>query len=259
MDLELKDKVVIITGGAKGIGAGIAEVFAEEGSSLIIANRPSTMAEEFVKELSKKTQVHFIPCDLTEPGVCKKIVDETISKFGKIDVVVNNAGVNDGANITDPIEKFQSSLGKNLLHVFDLVHYALPHLEASKGNIVNIGSKVADTGQGNTTGYAASKGAMNALTREWALQFRNIGIRVNTIIPAECMTPLYETWLKTLDNPQEQLDKINKSIPLENRMTTCEELANMTVFIASQKSSHTTGQIIYVDGGYTHLDRSCTA
>lgn len=259
MDLGLKGKVVIVTGGARGIGGGISEVFAEEGATIVIATRPSPQAHEFATEMSKKTEVHVIEGDLTTPGFCKQVIDETIEKYGKLDVLVNNAGVNDGANITDSLDKFNASLSKNLTHVFELVHFALPHLEASKGNIVNISSKVADTGQGNTSGYAASKGAMNALTREWALQFRNIGIRVNTVVPAECMTPLYENWLATLDDPEAQLEKINKSIPFGNRMTTCEELANMTVFIASEKSAHTTGQILYVDGGYTHLDRTCTA
>ena len=109
-----------------------------------------------------------------------------------------------------------------------------------------------------TSGYAASKGAMNGLTREWALDLRKKSIRVNAIIPAECMTPLYEAWLATLDNAEATVDKINKTIPFENRMTTCEELAATTVFTASARSSHTTGQILYVDGGYTHLDRACT-
>ena len=258
MDLGLKDKVVIVTGGAKGIGGGISEVFAEEGATVVIASRPSEAALNFAEELSKTTTVHFIAGDLTEKGACKQIIDETVEKFGRIDVLVNNAGVNDGVSITDSIEAFQDSLDKNLLQVVELVHYALPHLEATKGNIVNISSKVAETGQGHTTGYAASKGAMNALTREWALQFRNIGIRVNTVVPAECMTPMYQEYLERLENPEEMLKKITKNIPLENRMTTCEELASMTVFIASQKSSHTTGQILYVDGGYTHLDRGCT-
>lgn len=259
MDLGLKDKVVIVTGGAKGIGAGISESFAAEGAKVVIASRDSQMARDFSAKLAKTTEVLFIEGDLTEAGTCQKIIDTTIEKFGKIDVLVNNAGVNDGVAITDSVDAFVASLQKNLIQVFELVHYALPHLEKSQGNIVNIGSKVADTGQGNTSGYAASKGALNALTREWALDFRNKNIRVNTVIPAECMTPLYENWLATLDDPQAQLEKINKSIPLGNRMTTCEELANATVFVSSSKSSHTTGQILYVDGGYTHLDRTCTA
>ena len=121
---------------------------------------------------------------------------------------------------------------------------------------MNIGSKTADTGQGNTSAYAASNGGRNALTREWAVELLKYEIRVNSVIVAECYTPLYETWINTLENPQQKLKEITAKIPLENRMTTAEEIANMVVFLLSDKSSHTTGQLIYVDGGYTHLDRS---
>jgi L-fucose dehydrogenase len=148
------------------------------------------------------------------------------------------------------------SLQNNLSHYYNLAHYALPYLKATKGNIVNIGSKVATTGQGNTSGYAASKGAINALTREWAVELLPFSVRVNTVIPAEVWTPLYETWIKSLPDPEEKLQSIVSKIPLEKRMTTSEEIAGMTVFLLSGLSSHTTGQIIYVDGGYTHLDRS---
>ncbi|PTT00742.1 short-chain dehydrogenase, partial [Flavobacterium sp. HMWF030] len=104
--------------------------------------------------------------------------------------------------------------------------------------------------------YAASNGGRNALTREWAVELLKYGIRVNSVIVAECYTPLYDKWIKTLENPEEKLKEITAKIPFENRMTTAEEIANMTVFLLSDKSSHTTGQLIYVDGGYTHLDRS---
>ena len=132
----------------------------------------------------------------------------------------------------------------------------LPFLKISKGAIVNIGSKTSVTGQGGTSGYAAANGARNALTREWAVELLPYSIRVNTVIVAECYTPLYEKWISTFDNPQEKLEGITKNIPLENRMTTAEEIANTVAFLLSRKSSHTTGQLLFVDGGYTHLDRS---
>ena len=129
-------------------------------------------------------------------------------------------------------------------------------MKKSKGAIVNIGSKTAETGQGNTSAYAASNGGRNALTREWAVELLKYGIRVNSVIVAECFTPLYETWIKTFDQPDEKLKMITDKIPLGNRMTTSEEIASMVAFLISEKSSHTTGQLIYVDGGYTHLDRA---
>jgi L-fucose dehydrogenase len=132
----------------------------------------------------------------------------------------------------------------------------LPQLKASKGAIVNIGSKTAETGQGGTSAYAASNGGRNALTREWAVELLKYGIRVNAVIVAECYTPLYDKWIQTFPDPQAQLKKINEKIPLGNRMTTAEEIANMVAFLLSERSSHTTGQLVYVDGGYVHLDRA---
>jgi L-fucose dehydrogenase len=137
-----------------------------------------------------------------------------------------------------------------------MAHHALPYLKQSKGAIVNIGSKTAETGQGNTSAYAASNGGRNALTREWAVELLPYSIRVNAVIVAECYTPLYNTWIKTFENPEEKLKSITEKIPFENRMTTAEEIANMVVFLLSERSSHTTGQLIHVDGGYVHLDRA---
>ena len=153
-------------------------------------------------------------------------------------------------------ESFIASLHKNLVHYYLMAHYALPQLIKSKGPIVNIGSKVAETGQGNTSAYAASNGGRNALTREWAVELLKYGIRVNAVIVAECYTPLYDKWIKTLPNPEEKLRSITDKIPLGKRMTTEEEIANMVIFLLSERSSHTTGQLIHVDGGYTHLDRA---
>lgn len=258
MDLRLKDKVVIITGGAKGIGAAISESFAKEGAKVAIVTRHSEESETFARELEKQTEVLYYPLDLSEAEKCGEAVAAVVARFGRIDVLVNNAGVNDGANLNSGIAKFEASLRANLIHLYAMVHFALPHLKASKGNVVNIGSKVAETGQGGTSGYAASKGAMNALTREWAVDLLPFEIRVNAVIPAECMTPLYRNWLNTLPDPEATLEAIVRNIPLGRRMTLASELADAVVFVASERSSHTTGQILYVDGGYTHLDRGCT-
>jgi L-fucose dehydrogenase len=198
-----------------------------------------------------------VAAELTQPEESEKAVAAVLEKFGRIDGLVNNAGVNDGVGLeSGDYEGFMASLHKNVVHYYLMVHYALPALKASKGAIVNISSKTADTGQGGTSAYAASNGGRNALTREWAVELLKYGIRVNSVIVAECWTPLYERWIETLPNPQEKLASITAHIPFENRMTTAEEIANMTVFLLSQRSSHTTGQLIYVDGGYVHLDRA---
>ena len=143
-----------------------------------------------------------------------------------------------------------------MVSYFLIVKHALPFLKKSKGNILNIGSKVALTGQGRTSGYAASKGGVLALTREWAVDLVPFGIRSNAIIIAESWTPSYDSWIKTLPNGEAKLKSIVKKIPLENRMTKTIEIADTCLFTISERSSHTTGQFIFVDGGYVHLDRA---
>ena len=255
MDLQLKNKVVIVTGGAKGIGEGIVEVLAKEGAVPVIVGRNE--ADNLVT-LNKISGKGFqVVAELTDPQQSKNAVDAVLKKYGRIDGLVNNAGVNDGVNLEDgSYEAFMASLHKNLVHYYLMAHYALPALKKSQGAIVNIGSKTAETGQGGTSAYAASNGGRNALTREWAVELLKYGIRVNAVIVAECYTPLYEKWVQTLPNPEETLQRITEKIPLGKRMTTSEEIANAVAFLLSDKSSHTTGQLIYVDGGYVHLDRA---
>lgn len=255
MDLQLKGKIIIVSGGAKGIGEGIVRVLAAEGAFPVIIGRSEQDNLKVVNDLDGKASQ--VVAELTDPAQCENAIKSVIEKYGRIDGLVNNAGVNDGVGLEKGgYEQFIASLHKNLVHYYLLAHYALPELKKSKGVIVNIGSKTAETGQGNTSAYAASNGGRNALTREWAVELLPYSIRVNAVIVAECWTPLYENWIKTLPNPDEKLDSIIAKIPLENRMTTCEEIANMVAFLLSDRSSHTTGQLIHVDGGYTHLDRA---
>ncbi|HEV7381844.1 MAG TPA: SDR family oxidoreductase [Dyadobacter sp.] len=258
MNLNLKDKVVIVTGGAKGIGEGIVQVLAAEGAIPVIIGRNAADNQKVVDELSSKGLKSFqVVAELTRPEDSKNAVDAVIAEFGRIDGLVNNAGVNDGVGLENGnYEDFIASLHKNVVHYYLIAQHALPALKESKGAIVNISSKTAETGQGGTSAYAAANGGRNALTREWAVELLKYGIRVNSVIVAECWTPLYERWIETLPNPTEKLASITTNIPLENRMTTAEEIANMTVFLLSERSSHTTGQLIYVDGGYVHLDRA---
>ncbi|HCW08765.1 MAG TPA: short chain dehydrogenase [Cytophagales bacterium] len=258
MDLHLIDKVVIVTGGAKGIGEGIVVKLAEEGAIPVIVGRNEKDNSETAAKIKSLGKNCFaITAELTLPEECEKAIDIAMAEFGKLDGLVNNAGVNDGVGLASGnYDAFMASLHKNVVHYYLMAHHALPHLIKSKGAIVNIGSKTAETGQGNTSAYAASNGGRNALTREWAVELLPYGIRVNAIIVAECYTPLYENWIKTFPNPEQKLKSITEKIPLGKRMTTAEEIANMAVFLLSDCSSHTTGQLIHVDGGYVHLDRS---
>jgi L-fucose dehydrogenase len=257
MELNLKDKIVIVTGGAKGIGEGISKSLAREGAIPVIIGRDEIDNIKTADAINNNGKAFQFVAELTKPDECKNVIEKIINQFGKIDGLVNNAGVNDGVSLENgDYEKFISSLHKNLVHYYLIAHHALPALIKSKGAIVNIGSKTAETGQGGTSAYSAANGGRNALTREWAVELLKYGIRVNAVIVAECFTPLYENWIKTFNNPEEKLKNITAKIPFENRMTTAEEIADMVVFLLSEKSSHTTGQLIHVDGGYVHLDRA---
>lgn len=258
MNLKLKNKVIIVTGGAKGIGEGIVRVLSAEGAIPVIVGRNENDNLKLVKELdADKAEVFQVVAELNNPEQSEITVKKVIEKYGRIDGLVNNAGQNDGIGLEHGnYESFIASLHRNLIHYYLMAHFVLPELKKCKGSIVNITSKTAETGQGNTSAYAASNGGRNALTREWAVELLKYGIRVNAIVVAECWTPQYEKWIETLPGAGEKLKDITSKIPLGNRMTTPEEIADMTAFLLSEKSSHTTGQLIHIDGGYVHLDRA---
>ncbi len=258
MDLGLKDKIIIVTGGAKGIGEAIAKTLVKEGAVPVIVGRKEEDNNATVKEIEEAGGKAFgVTAELSTPGDCNNAVKRTIEKFGRIDGLVNNAGANDGVGLeSGDYGRFMKSLHNNVVHYYLMAHHCLPWLKQSKGAIVNITSKTAETGQGNTSAYAAANGGRNALTREWAVELLKYNIRVNAVVVAECFTPLYAKWIDTLPNPKKKLKEIESKIPLENRMTTGEEIANAVVFLLSERSSHTTGQLLHVDGGYVHLDRA---
>lgn len=258
MNLQLRDKVVLISGGAKGIGAAVARASVDEGGIPVIVDRDAEAGQKLRDELSQRTpSCLFIPADVTTAHACEDSVKQVVQQFGRLDALINNAGINDrvGLEQGNP-ERYIESLQRNLFHYYNLAHYALPHLKRSRGSIVNIGSKTAVTGQGGTSGYASAKGAILALTREWAVELLPYGIRVNAVIPAEVMTPLYRQWLSTFPDPEEKLKAIVDKIPLGKRMTSPEDIAAMVVFLISPQAGHITGQHLFVDGGYVHLDRA---
>jgi L-fucose dehydrogenase len=260
MDLQLKEKVVLITGGAKGIGAAIARGCAREGSLPIVVDKDGEAGKQLQMELQKSgASCGLICADLLPTANCASAVTQTLRDFGRLDVLVNNAGINDGAGLEHGSpEKFLRSLELNLHHYYNMTHYALPALKKSHGCIINIASKVAITGQGGTSGYAAAKGAILSLTREWAAELLPYGIRVNALLPAEVMTLLYKQWLGTFPDPEGKLRQVTAKIPLGKRMTEPDEIAAMALFLMSAQASHVTAQHISVDGGYIHLDRALT-
>ncbi len=259
MDLYLKDKVVIVSGGTKGIGAGIVKSLANEDAIVVIVNRPGKegpIMEKELQELGKK--VCYIAAELTIVEECKRVIDETVKKFGGIDVIVNNAGFNDQKDLLTPPDVFMQGLQNNLIHYYALVHYAHDYLIASHGSIVNIGSHVSITGQGHTSAYVAAKGAINGLTREWAAYFCDKDVSVNCVVPGSVWTSSYERWAKSFPDPEARRELAAKNIPYGKRMTTVEEFADTVVFLASGRATHLTGEIIICDGGYSRLDRVLT-
>jgi L-fucose dehydrogenase len=253
MDLQLSHKVIVVTGGAMGIGAAIVRAAAAEGAITVVVDRCAEQARAIEAEVGG----HSVIVDLTHSENCRRAVEETLAKFGAIDALVNNAGVNDrvGLERGGP-DEYVASLQRNLFHYYNMAHYALEALKRSRGTIVNIASKTAVTGQGETSGYASSKGAILALTREWAVELLSHGIRVNAVVPAEVMTQMYQNWLRAFPDPEVKFAEIVARIPLGKRMTTAEEIASMVVFLLSPRAGHITGQHIFVDGGYVHLDRA---
>lgn len=255
MDLHLQDKIVIVTGGGVGIGGAISLQLAREGAVPVIFGR-SALKPAFEAELSALCpRFGFEPLDLADEDACTQAVARTLAQHGAIDALVNNAGVNDGVGLSAGRAAFVASLEANLIHYYLMAHLCEAALKASRGAIVNISSKTALTGQGSTSGYVAAKAAQLGLTREWAAALAPFGVRVNAVLPAEVMTPLYETWLQSQPDPTQALANITARIPLGQRMTTDAEIADLVLFLLSDRSSHTTGQWLHPDGGYVHLDR----
>lgn len=251
MDLGLKDRLVVVTGGGAGIGGAITRDLAAEGARVaVIARRPPQ------EPWFARTGADFIQAELSRDDEVRAAVDQVHTRHGRVYGLVNNAGVNDGIGIEAGPDAFRASLDRNLVHCYTLVHLLADDLRAERGAIVNISSKTAVTGQGNTSAYVAAKAAQLGLTREWAAAFSADGVRVNAVLPAEVMTPLYDRWLQTFDDPAARLAAITAKIPLDQRMTEDHEIAAMVVFALSQRALHLTGQWLLVDGGYVHLDRA---
>lgn len=235
MDLELKDKVVLVSCGSQGIGEAIVRSFVAEGARVANVNLAGSEGEILQAELGENCL--FIPVNLCKVESCREAVEKTVEHFGRINVVVNNSGINDEVGEDTEPELFVESLQRNLVHYYAIVHYALDELKRSHGSIINMGSEVSLTGQGNTSGCAATNGAISSLTRKWAIDLAKNGIRVNAVISAG----FSEIGLKTMPSAVINEEQIEQSIPLKARLATAREIANTVLFLASPRSGYITG------------------
>lgn len=251
MDLGLTGKLVVVTGGGAGIGGAITRDLVKEGARVVVLARRLPEEAWFAA-----SGADFVQAELSQDDQVRAGVAQIQARHGRVYGLVNNAGVNDGIDLAAGPEAFRASLNVNLIHYYTMVHLLADDLRAEKGAVVNISSKTAVTGQGNTSAYVAAKAAQLGLTREWAAAFLKDGVRVNAILPAEVMTPLYARWINTFEDPDAKLAEITQRIPLGQRMTEDHEIAAMAVFALSQRALHLTGQWLFVDGGYVHLDRA---
>jgi meso-butanediol dehydrogenase / (S,S)-butanediol dehydrogenase / diacetyl reductase len=248
--MRLQDKVVIITGGASGIGAAAAELFAREGARVIIADINEEKITIAVDDLLKKGYwANGTKCDVSKESEVEKLIQLTIEKCGKIDVVFNNAGT----ILPKPLEKVEADewdrlFEINVKSIYLTTKFAISYLKQTKGCILNMASMTGVVGQQFNSAYSATKGAVIALTKTMAIDYAPYQIRVNSISPAGVRTPLLETWLKQQENPEAASEAQDLSHML-GRTATSEEIAKVALFLASDDASFVTGDNIICDGG----------
>lgn len=244
----LNQKVVFITGGSQGIGAECSRAYAKEGAYLAIAAKYREEINEIVAELG---DVHLaLPCDISEEFQIKYAIEKTVAHFGKIDVIHNNAGIaHPSACLHETsTHEWDSLMNVNLKSVYLTTKYGFEFLKDSKGSILNTTSLVGDIGQELHAAYAASKGAMNALTKSMALDYAKYGIRVNAVAPAGVWTPMLRQWSREQPNTEAIEEYLEKIHPL-GYCPGGDVIADACVFLLSEKARFITGCVLPVSGG----------
>ncbi len=250
--MVFENRCVIITGGAKGIGAGCVEVFHAAGGKIGLLDLDRKAAEQLAERLNAKREnsVRFLECDVSDFERLEKCIDEIVEHFGQLDSMINNAGVHPPATAIDDfsIEQMQQLMNINFMSTYAGAKFALPYLRKTKGTIINISSMTAVLGQRLSTAYAATKGAQVSFTKALALEAGEQGVRVNAVLPSNVDTPLMREWAETLEDPQSALERV-ASLQVFKRMATPREIGQVCLFLASDQSSFITGQAIEADGG----------
>lgn len=250
--MRLKDKVTLITGAGSGIGKSSALQFAQEGAFVIVNDLDSTKGEETVSEIEAKGgKALFLQADVTNPDSVQSMVERAITHCGRIDVLFNNAGISGvGALHELEPEQWDRVMQVNIRGVFLPSKYVLPHMMAQRsGSIINMSSCIAEIGLARRASYAASKGAILALTKSMQVDYASYQIRVNALLPGTILTPFVENYLKTsYDDPEAAIASL-KSRQLSNDLGTPEDVAQAAVFLASDESKFMMGSPLYIDGG----------
>lgn len=249
--MKLKGTVSIITGGNSGIGRATSLLFAREGSKVVVAGRNASKGNEVVKEVQREHgEAIFVRTDVSKSPEVKRLVETTIERFGKIDILFNNAAISPVGTILDTSEKEWSEvIGINLTGTYLCTKYVLPHMvKRRSGVIINTGSINSVMAMKKETAYDASKGGVLLLTRAVAVDFAEFNIRANCICPGAIETPMLREIFAQQDDPAAAEADIVKKEPL-GRIGTPEEVAKMALFLASDDSSFVTGAIMPVDGG----------
>jgi NAD(P)-dependent dehydrogenase (short-subunit alcohol dehydrogenase family) len=250
--MRLKDKVAIVTGSSKGIGEGIARVFAAEGAAVALCSRNEAEGLQVRDAIvADGGRAVYIRTDVTDLAALRTLVDGTVKAFGRIDVVVNNAGyhISESVEETTP-ETFQFLIDTNLRSGFFLSQYALPHLKKTRGNILFISSMCALTGVGRAAAYCATKGGQISLAKNMAIDLAQYGIRVNSILPGWVQTPLVDEWFSRQPDPERSRRDVEKQHPV-GYISSIEECGKAALYLASDDASFLTGIDLEFDGGIT--------
>lgn len=244
--MRLKDKVAIITGGAGGIGSGMALAMAKEGAKVVIVDVNEEKGRETEKALKELSDSMFINGDISNKGSIKGIVDEVIKAYGKLDILVNNAHVSKQAPLVDTTDEMMAlSFNTGFYPTYYFMQECYPHLKATRGKVINFASGAGLSGMVTQASYAAAKEAIRGLSRVAANEWGPDGINVNLISPI-ALTPGVEQWSKAF--PEEYQGMIDK-IPLKKMGDPEQDIGRVAVFLASSDSDYMTGQTLMVDGG----------
>lgn len=250
--MRFENRVVIVTGGGQGIGAGCVQVFASEGARVAIFDIDVTRGQALAEALTSQGpgQVIAIQCDVSSTSQLQQAVEETVARFGHIDCLINNAGVHPPATSIEEtsLDDLERLFRINFFSNYVATKLVLPYLRRTRGTIINMSSMTAVLGQHHSSAYAATKGAQLSLTKALALELGPQGIRVNAVLPSNVDTPLMREWAATLPDPDAALQRVS-DLQVFGRMAAPEEIARVCLFLASEDSSFITGQGIEVEGG----------